>query len=146
MPRPRLTPRKVRWKVSVAAPQERVFAALCDPEQHCRYWCEASERIRNGFRFRFIDGTITKVRLLGQSPPACLILEYFNSIVTLEVESGNGGSIVTVNARKVPPAEWDDVNAGWVSVLLAFKLWIERGHDIRSHDPDRTWKHGFVDQ
>ena len=42
--------------------------------------------------------------------------------------------------------EWHaEVNAGWVSVLMALKAMAEHGVDLRNHDAERTWWQGYCD-
>jgi hypothetical protein len=44
------------------------------------------------------------------------------------------------------PDEWHaEVNAGWVSVLLALKAAADHGVDLRNHDAARTWSQGYCD-
>jgi hypothetical protein len=38
-----------------------------------------------------------------------------------------------------------EVNAGWVSVLMALKAAADHGVDLRNHDADRTWWQGYCD-
>ena len=45
----------------------------------------------------------------------------------------------------VPEADRVDVTAGWVSVLLALKAAVDFGVDLRNHDPQRSWEHGYAE-
>ena len=56
-----------------------------------------------------------------------------------------GGTDLTLTETGVP-AKWREENrAGWVSVLMALKAAIDFDVDVRSHDPQRTWDQGFVE-
>jgi hypothetical protein len=44
------------------------------------------------------------------------------------------------------PDEWHaEVNAGWVSVLMALKAAADFRVDLRNHDTRRTWSQGYCD-
>lgn len=70
----------------------------------------------------------------------------FRRRCTFLLESdGHGGTDVTLE-HDVSSAEFAEVSAGWLNVLLPMKAWVHHGIDLRNHDPRRTWDQGFVDQ
>jgi hypothetical protein len=36
-------------------------------------------------------------------------------------------------------------SAGWVSLLLRLKASVDFGVDLRNHEEDRTWWHGYAE-
>ena len=45
----------------------------------------------------------------------------------------------------VPPEHRKEVMAGWVSVLLSLKAAVDFDIDLRTHDPERDWDVGYVE-
>jgi len=45
----------------------------------------------------------------------------------------------------VPLQDRAEIIAGWVSVLLSLKAAGNFGVDLRGHDPERHWDHGYVE-
>ena len=35
--------------------------------------------------------------------------------------------------------------AGWVSVLMAMKAYVDHGVDLRNHNENRVWSNGYAD-
>jgi hypothetical protein len=136
----------IKWRLRLSATPERVFAAWLNPADHVKFWSERSERDAAGFRLHFIDGTIELCRVTESVSPSRIGLQYFGAQVDITLERLEDGTDLTLTARNVPLSEWQDVFAGWLNVLLPFKAWVDFGLDIRSHDPARTWRQGYVDQ
>jgi hypothetical protein len=61
------------------------------------------------------------------------------------VSDGKGGTDVWLT-HLTSAADHAETAAGWLNVLLPLKAWLQHGIDLRNHDPERTWDHGFVDQ
>jgi hypothetical protein len=134
------------WRLRLAAAPERVFSAWLDPQDHVKFWSERSEPVAGGFRLHFIDGTTALCAVLETASPSRIRLQYFGAVVDLSLDRLPDGTDLTLTTRDVPLAEWPDVFAGWLNVLLPFKAWVDFGVDLRSHDPARTWRDGYVDQ
>ena len=134
------------WRLRLSSPPERVFAAWLNPADHVRFWAERSEPEADGFRLHFIDGTSELCKVTDTASPSHIRMQYFGARVDITLERVDDGTDLTLTARDVPEADWQDVNAGWLNVLLPFKAWVDFGVDIRSHDPTRTWRQRYVDQ
>jgi uncharacterized protein YndB with AHSA1/START domain len=135
------------WRLRLASPPERVFAAWLRPVDHERFWCERSERLPTGeFRQQFIDGTVECCAVEATESPVHIRFRYFKSRVDIHLERRDAGTDLTLTALDVAPTEWNDVHAGWLNVLLPFKAWVDFGIDLRNHDPRRTWTQRYVDQ
>jgi hypothetical protein len=84
---------------------------------------------------------------LSKDRPRRVAVEYFGARLPEFVlaDDGRGGTDLTLTETGVP-AKWREENwAGWVSVLMALKAAVDFDADVRSHDPQRTWGQGFVD-
>lgn len=60
-------------------------------------------------------------------------------------DDGQGGTLLSLTDAQVPPEDQKEVIAGWVSVLMALKAAVDFGVDLRNHDANRNWDHGFVE-
>ena len=134
------------WRLRLSSTPERVFSAWLTPADHIRFWAERSEPHAEGFRLHFIDGTVHVCQVRNRVNPSHIRMLYFGSRVDITLSRRDNGTDLTLTASDVPVAEWQDVYAGWLNVLLPFKAWVDFGIDIRSHDPARTWQQRYVDQ
>jgi uncharacterized protein YndB with AHSA1/START domain len=137
----------IRWRLHCKAPPEQLFELLATDAGRERFWAKASRSYAGGFLLSFPDGTEERCEVLENVAPRRFQFSYFGSIVTIELEAdGRGGTDLTLVNTDVPDEEFDEVNAGWVSVLLPLKAAADFRVDLRNHDPKRTWREGYVDQ
>jgi hypothetical protein len=134
------------WRLRLSARPERVFSAWLTPTDHVKFWSERSEPAAEGFHLHFINGASELCRIVESVSPSHIRFLYFGAQVEISLEPLVDGTDLTLTARDVPLPEWLDVFAGWLNVLLPFKAWVDFGTDLRSHDPERTWHRGYVDQ
>jgi uncharacterized protein YndB with AHSA1/START domain len=139
--------RTVQWRLHCNAPPEQLFELLATDAGRERFWAETSRGYAGGFLLIFPDGTEERCQLLESVAPQRFRFSYFGSIVAIELEAdGRGGTDLTLVNTDVRDEEFDEVNAGWVSVLLPLKAVADFGIDLRNHDRKRTWREGYVDQ
>lgn len=93
---------------------------------------------------RFPNGESTRAEVLVREPPHTLTLVYFGAATRFSLSTTGEGCVVEL-ATEVNAHEFDDINAGWVSVLLNLKAVGEFGVDLRNHDAAYSWDQGFVD-
>ena len=140
-------PRTVRWRLHAASSPERVFELWSTDAGRARFWAERSTADGDGFALVFPDGTVEQCRLLQIEPNRLFEFTYFGSTVNVTFEAdGTGGTDLNLINEGVPDEEFEEVHAGWVSVLLAFKAAADFDVDLRNHDRRRTWRDGYVDQ
>jgi uncharacterized protein YndB with AHSA1/START domain len=141
----------IRWRIHLRSAPEQVFIALATPEGRAAFWAESAEEVPSSgaprIEFRFSGGQRLASEVLEATAPGRYRLTYFGgSVVTFEIESaGDGGTDLTLVEEDSPPEERFQNRAGWVAVLLALKASLDFGVDLRNHDPNRSWDHGFVD-
>ena len=116
---------QIVWRLPLAAPPERVFAAWVEPTDHVHYWCQRSEPLTSGYRLHFIDGTVESCAIEESRSPSHVAFRYFGSRVDIQIQSLDGGTDLTLTARDVPLDEWHEVYVGWLNVLLPFKAWVD---------------------
>jgi uncharacterized protein YndB with AHSA1/START domain len=137
----------IRWRVHLASPPERVYAMLATAEGRRRFWAASAEESDGVVEFRFTNGQVLRGRVLERDPPRRFAVEYFGgSAAAFDLaEDGQGGTDLTLTETGVPPGEWEDNRAGWITVLLTLKAAVDFAVDLRNHDPLRAWERGFVD-
>lgn len=137
----------IRWRLHLRSSPPRVYEMLATAAGRACFWAEQADERDGAIHFRFINGVTTASRILERDPPRRFAIEYFGSRVTFDVASdGAGGTDLTMTNTGFAPADRDEILPGWLNVLLPLKAAVDFGIDLRSHDPARTWDHGFVDQ
>ena len=118
-----------------------------EPGGRGSFWALSADEEGGVIHFRFANGQQLESRVLERVPSTRYRITYFGgSLVTFQLEAdARGGTDLTLIEEGAPPAEEEQDRAGWVSVLLLLKAAADFGIDLRSHDPMRTWDHGFVD-
>jgi hypothetical protein len=116
-------------------------------EGRAAFWAESAVERDGHIHFDFINGMRTSSRILEREPGQRFSIDYFGAVATFELDSdGEGGTDVTLTHDGVDPAEWHEVYAGWLNVLFPLKAYVAFAVDLKSHDPNRTWNKGYVDQ
>ena len=140
-------PQVIRWRLHLASPIHKVYQALSTDEGRASFWAESAIEQDGVIHFVFPNGAEWKGKILQVDPPSIFSLHYYGGSVTsfnLE-EDGKGGTNLTLTDVGVPDAYRSEVIAGWVSVLMNLKAAVDFGVDLRIHDHDRNWNHGFVE-
>ncbi|MDT8321369.1 MAG: hypothetical protein RQ826_12660 [Xanthomonadales bacterium] len=71
-------------------------------------------------------------------------VQYFDAVTTFSIDERPRATVLTVEA--LPPADdFEEVLAGWVSVLLTLKAACDHGIDLRNHDREASWDQGYVE-
>ena len=137
----------VNWRLHCRSSPEAVFELISSDAGRERFWSETSRASGNGFQLTFPDGTEELCTIRESIAPSRLAFSYFGSEVTIElVSDGAGGTDLTLTNSGIAEADYEEVHAGWLSVLLPLKAAVDFAIDLRNHDPARTWRQGFVDQ
>jgi len=137
----------IRWRMHLAVPPEKVFAALDSDEGRAAFWAESAIEVDGQIEFRFIDGYETSSRILEREPPHLFSIEYMGGPVRFELaDDGSGGMDLLLTHEGVAVEEWNEIHAGWLNVLFPLKAWVTWGVDLRNHDPERSWNQGYADQ
>lgn len=138
--------RTIKWKIHFNAQPKEVYHFLDTQEGREKYWAESAPVVDGCIEFVFANGQQYKSKVLSRVPSSYFQVEYFESIVQFNLkEDGNGGTDLTLLNSQVSEEEYDEIHAGWVSLLMTMKAAIDFQIDLRNHDPGRTWDQGFVD-
>lgn len=92
----------------------------------------------------FPGGEAVNARLIRAERPSVIEMLYFGAETRFDLSPAEGGCVVKVDAM-VPEIEFDEVNAGWVSVLMNLKAVAGFGIDLRNHNERYSWARGFAD-
>lgn len=140
-------PNTIHWRLHLRSPRTAVYRALATDAGRARFWAESAVESAGVIHFVFPNGVEWDARVLSAEPPHEYSVRYYGNSETtfLLADDGNGGTDLTLTDRGVPPEDRVEVTAGWVSVLLALKAFVDFGVDLRTHDPTRTWDQGFVE-
>ena len=96
--------------------------------------------------FEFINGESYAGRILGNEPPSFWSVDYFGWPVEFRMSSdGSGGTDLEMRHLGLDSQARDQVNAGWLNVLLPMKAYVDHGVDLHNHDPSRSWDQRYVD-
>ena len=139
--------RSICWRIHCASPPEKIFSLWASDEGRERFLCEQSVSTPDGFALTFPDGTQEHCTQIESAAPRHFGFTYFGSRVMVELrDDGCGGTDLLLTNDGVAEADYEEVHAGWLSVLLPLKAVADFGVDLRNHDPARTWQQGFADQ
>ena len=137
----------IRWRLHLAVPPERVFAALDSNEGRAAFWAESAVAVDGHIEFRFANGQTCKSRVLERRPPHVFALDYFGGPARFELTpDGTSGTDLLLTPDGIGADEWNETHAGWLNALLPLKAWVTHGVDLRNHDPARSWDRGYADQ
>jgi uncharacterized protein YndB with AHSA1/START domain len=140
-------PAVIRWRLHLTAPPAVVYARLATDAGRDSFWAESAVERDGAIDFVFPNGLMWRGEILEATPTRRFSVRYFGgSTATFELaDDGAGGSDLTLTDANVPDADRVEVIAGWTSALMALKAAVDFGVDLRNHDPQRTWDHGYVE-
>jgi uncharacterized protein YndB with AHSA1/START domain len=136
----------ITWRIHLTSSPACVFETIASGRGRARFWAESADETDGVVNFRFPNGMNWDGQILSCNAPDHFSLDYFGNQVDFIISSdGQGGTDLTLVDHGNPEEDRNETLAGWVSVLLALKATVDFGVDIRNHDRQRTWDHGYVD-
>jgi uncharacterized protein YndB with AHSA1/START domain len=140
-------PNTIRWRLHLKSPIAKVYHALSTDVGRASFWAESSIEQDGVIHFVFPNNVTWNARVIFAIPSHKYSLLYYgNSIATFELEEDNqGGTDLTLTDTGVPAQHRTEVIAGWVSVLMALKGAVDFDVDLRTHDSERHWENGYVE-
>lgn len=140
-------PDVITWRLHLRSPADVVYQALTTDEGRASFWAERTVERGDTIDFDFPGGVTSRVRVLDTQQDRLVRLDYFGAVVSFELEpTGDGGTDLLLTTHGFAPQERSELLAGWLNVLFPLKAYVDHGVDLRNHDPDRTWWHGYADQ
>lgn len=140
-------PDPIQWRVHLASPPEKVFAALNTERGRSSFWAAEAPEYHGVIHFKFSNGMSLESKVLEKQPPRLFAVEYFSgSRAEFQIiEDGAGGTDLTLTESRVPEENRLIHLSGWIPVLLALKAAVDFSVDLRNDDPERSWENGYVD-
>jgi uncharacterized protein YndB with AHSA1/START domain len=140
-------PPPIEWRLHLKISPEIVFDYWATDRGRQLFWSEESFAGPSGFTIRFVNGQSFDVELVESRRPELFAFRYFGGsrVTILLAPDGSGGCDLHLIEEQIPPEEYCENRAGWVSVLLALKAAADFGVDLRGHDPERSWDQGYAD-
>jgi len=139
-------PGTIRWKLHFNSVPQKVYDALTTDEGRAGFWAETATEKGGFITFTILGYEPYRSRVIKRSPPTHFSVEYFGSVVDFTLkENNNGGTDLKLKATNVDETFRMEMTAGWVSVLMAMKAYVDHGVDLRNHDATRTWSDGYAD-
>ena len=140
-------PNIIRWRLHLNSPVANVYQALSTDAGRASFWAESAIEQDGVIHFVFPNNVTWAARVIYAIPPhKYAVLYYGDSIAAFELEEDSqGGTDLTLTDSGVPARHRIEVIAGWVSVLMALKATVDFGVDLRSHDTERLWDNGYVE-
>jgi uncharacterized protein YndB with AHSA1/START domain len=128
------------------SPPGKVFDALVTDSGRASYWAESAPERDGRITFHILNYEPFSGRVLRRERPRVFALEYFGTIVEFNLDGdGDGGTDLSLLASQVDESIRMEMVAGWVSVLMAMKVAVDHGADLRNHDASRSWSDGYAD-
>lgn len=136
----------VQWRIHFQSSPSKVYSFLSTNNGRARFWAEQAIEEEGYIAFRFPGGQFWRGRILVQEPPHRFSVEYYGGTTTTFTlqDDGKGGTDLSLTDEGITAEDYAEVNAGWVSVLMALKAAVDFGIDLRNHDPERTWEQGYA--
>jgi hypothetical protein len=140
-------PNTIRWQLHLRSTIDQVYQMLSTDAGRASFWAESAIERDGCIHFVFPNRITWDADILMANQPHHYEVQYFdNSIVIFTLdEDGQGGTDLVLTDTGVPPEHRTEVIAGWVSVLMNLKAAVDFGVDLRTHDPERHWDHGYVE-
>ena len=140
-------PDPIRWRLHTNSSSQSVFQLLDTDSGRASFWAESAVERRGVIHFEFINGMTYHAAILEREVGRLWKIDYFDSTVQFVLDQADtGGTDITLTNTGVAEQDRCEVSAGWLNVLLPLKAAADHGVDLRTHDPNRTWDLGFVDQ
>lgn len=139
-------PGVIQWKLHFCSSPNKVYQALSTNKGRRGYWAESAEEKEGKIHYVFLNGIEDTGDILERIPDKRFSVMYFGWKTTFTlVPDGEGGTDMEMKTEGVPESEKVEINAGWVSWLMAMKAYVDFGVDLRNHDKRRTWFNQYAD-
>ena len=136
----------IRWKLHFSSSPRKVYKALTTNKGRKGYWAESADEKDGKINYVFLNNIEDTGEILERIPNKKFSVVYFGWKVTFILsEDNSGGTDMEMISENISESIKLEIVAGWVSWLMAMKAYVDFGVDLRSHDKNRTWFNGYVD-
>jgi uncharacterized protein YndB with AHSA1/START domain len=139
-------PGTVRWKVHFTSAPSEVYRALSTPLGRSRFWALSAKEADGVIQFIEPSGRTGESPIEEAVKDQLYVVRYFGRLVAFELAPDGAGTGTDLTLTAGGNSEPDQTtSAGWVSLLLRLKASVDFGVDLRNHDADKTWWHGYAE-
>ncbi len=139
-------PNQIHWKLHFSSSVDKVYKALTTDEGRSAFWAESAPEIDEHVHFNILNYPTYESKILDRRENEYFKIEYFGTEVKFTLrESKKGGTILNMFAYVTDIELKEEMTAGWISVLMAMKAFVDFGVDLRNHSEIHSWSQGFVD-
>jgi hypothetical protein len=139
-------PQIIQWKIHLDSPVDKVYLALTSNQHQQNYWAETVIQKEDLIEFHFHHDIKTSGYIIEQINHKKFVVSYFGWKVSFTLNKDTmGGTDFRLCCEGVEQPDREEIIAGWVSWLMAFKAYVDFGVDLRNHDPKRCWFNGYCD-
>jgi len=136
----------VIWKIHLKSSPQLVFQFLTSDIGREKFWAEKAREEDGVIYFTFPNEVCYESKILHTEENKEFSIEYFNTHLKISLTpSDDFGTDLTLINNGISDAEYPDIHAGWVSVLMNLKAAADHNCDLRNHDKDRTWSQKYAD-
>ena len=144
-----------RLKILIAAPPSKLFAAWTNDRIVSKWFTVKTviEPKKNGrIYFEWLGGDEMEAKVLGMTENRRFHFPFgkHNEQVEISIKKAPGGSVCELHQFNIRTTPKDKVamhmgcKEGWTFFLTNLKSFLEHGIDLRSHDPKRCYRQGYV--
>ncbi|HWR82653.1 MAG TPA: SRPBCC domain-containing protein [Candidatus Deferrimicrobium sp.] len=142
-------------KIEIGATPAQVFRAWTD-DKVVPKWFTVKAKIeprKNGrIHFEWLGGDVLDGRVIAITKNRRFVFPFGkgNEQVEVAITKSGRGSICRLHQygmKTTPKARWEmfvGCKEGWTFFLTNLKCYLEHGIDLRSHDPQKCYRQGFV--
>jgi uncharacterized protein YndB with AHSA1/START domain len=142
-------------RILIDAPVSKVFKAWTDQDQVSQWFTTRTEiQPRKGGRlyFEWVAGDKWESEVLAVRKNQLFAFLFGDKGETVEVKFRKLGrkcicELHQYNIKTDPKSRYvmhRDTLQGWTFFLTNLKSWLEHGIDLRSHDPGRSYREGYI--
>ncbi|MEW5794736.1 MAG: SRPBCC domain-containing protein [Candidatus Zixiibacteriota bacterium] len=142
-------------KIEIQASPERVFKAWTEPKTIVKWFVVKAEMEprRNGrLQWEWLAGDKLDARIIDIKKPGKFVFPFGSKgeKVAVTIRKQRRGSLVELHQYDMKASPRDRVQMhlgcreGWAFFLSNLKAFLEHGVDLRSHDPAKSYRQGFV--
>jgi uncharacterized protein YndB with AHSA1/START domain len=143
-------------RIEIKAPPSKVFKSWTDAAEIVRWFTvKAVIEPRKGGRlyFEWLAGDKLDTRIVRIRKPSLLVFPFGGGKEEVSVKIRKSGRVSLVELHqygmKTTPTQKVSMHlgcqVGWTFFLANLKAWLEHGIDLRSHNPKKSYKQGYID-
>lgn len=144
-----------RLKIEIAAKPEKVFRAWTDDRIVPRWFCVKAEiepKKKGRLYFEWLGGDKLETRIIDIKKNRLFLFPFGPKgekvkLTIIPLKKGSGLELHQYDMKTTPKDRWamhKGCETGWTFFLANLKAYLEHGIDLRSHDPKKSYRQGYI--